>query len=890
MKKWGMILAALTMSTSAFAAPSYSFDVEYFETLNKQKVISEDYIKWEQFAPGNAGYSEAVNIHPTDPNTLFNSPDMGNHYVSHDQGNKFLSMDDVDQSIEFNSNPSIFHGLDFSRQDADFGIAGGSGLWVTHNRGDNWSYMPGVGGRLGAVAVDPTDDNIWYAGTGRFWNIKKNYTTHMKPHGVEPALMSGLYKTSNKGAKWGRLSNTQIPDEAEFSQILVNPFNPLEVYAGTSYGLYKSVDAGKTFIKLDINMDKEINDSSDLVRDVQMYVDEKNQNISLVAISQIRYFLDGEARSIGQTGGIVRSDDGGATWIDITGDMGFNLQEAHDATMAATGNNYVKSWFYSFVGKYFNGMPEFPDAKNNGAMAAAITKEYPNLPTNYIPNFDRIAIDPTNPDKIYVSHNPTHGASLRMGDVWTTDDGGAHWYVATRTGRGWIDASEYWAESGKVAADADLTKPNVTYHHAGEAYYYDEIYTTQGARDLDIGPDGTVYVMFRSLVKSTDGGATWEQIDVKYREDGSMTGTGGSNMPGGVIVTDPRDPSLMYLGTDENGTFKVVDKGAADAPAYIKHLANSPAAPAGIAISPDDINTMYMTILRQHGKGEVFRSTDAGENWSSISKVYSVSNIYDMSPGVFIIDPNDANTMYFTVSSDRIHESANSINKETAHRGVWKSTDGGYNWVQKNVGLPTDASPYELVFDPSDSNILYTGMLLSQEAITAVDGKAGVGMYVSYDGAESWELMKGLPKEVEQVNDITFDSDGNLYIAAGWKDRSQDSGGVWVRKAGASVWQKIFELPNVTRIDFDKNHLNRLIVLTRPSSTNSKKVLNNGIYISEDYGNTWKKVNMGVGNPTKVYDVEFDSEDPQIVWLSHHAGGYYKGYIEELDEAFYKFD
>ncbi|OON94559.1 MAG: hypothetical protein ATN31_03040 [Candidatus Epulonipiscioides saccharophilum] len=65
---------------------------DYFKTLNTEIVKSAEFVNWTQFGSGNAGYSEAVFIHPTDPNIVFNFPDMFNSYRSTDGGSTWLSL------------------------------------------------------------------------------------------------------------------------------------------------------------------------------------------------------------------------------------------------------------------------------------------------------------------------------------------------------------------------------------------------------------------------------------------------------------------------------------------------------------------------------------------------------------------------------------------------------------------------------------------------------------------------------------------------------------------------------------------------------------------------------------------------------------------------------
>ncbi|OON93223.1 MAG: hypothetical protein ATN31_06925 [Candidatus Epulonipiscioides saccharophilum] len=870
-----------TLSISTFAVPDYSLDTQYFNTLNSTKVISEDYINWIQFAPGNAGYSEKIHIHPTDPNTFFNSPDMGNHYVTYDQGNRFITINDFDESKQHNASPQSIGDMDFSRSNENFGLLVSGGVWQTEDKGRSWTQLRSGGapsGRSSAVAVDPTDENIWYVGTGHFWNSKDNYISAAKPHGTKPINPVGLYKTTDRAKTWKKIITTGIPAKAEFSSIIINPYNTSEIYAATSYGLYKSIDFGNTFKKLDLdsNGQVDINDSTDLVRDIFIYKDDAKKEITIFAINQVAYFFDDTNKTIGSAGGIIKSIDGGESWINISGDLGYNVKEMYDATQSYHILNGAY-WSGRFFGKYFSGSEKYPSLAT-GTVVNQIRANYPNLPTNLMANFNRIVVDPNDPNKIYIAHNATHTASMAVGEVWGTLDGGKTWDILTRTGYGWTEDAPYWSASGKIPEGSDLSKPNVEYHHAGEAYYYDSEYSTQGARDLDIGPDGTVYVMFRSLVHSKDYGQNWDQLDVKYRDDGSMSGTGGSNLPGSVIVTSPQDPNVMYLGTGENGIFRMVDKGEKTDPAFIEHSKTAPESPAGIAISPNDINTLYCSILRQKGKGGIFKSTDAGQNWTMISDVLvgATASSELQSPGTFVIDPNDGETMYFSVASELSLQSSGQVNPEKGHLGVWKSTDGGYNWTQKNNGMPSDSAPYKLLIDPFDSNTIYACMPISKTDQSKHN--MGIGLYVSHDKAESWNLVEGLPPVI-QVNDIAIDPDGNKYIATGHKGGTKTAGGVWVLPSDQQEWIKIFEMPRITVVDFDKNDPCRLLAISRLGYANDAHEINNGVYISENYGNNWMKVNQNIGNPTKIYDLEFDSQDPQIIWATSQSGGFYKGYI-----------
>ena len=66
-----------------------------------------------------SGYSDKFSPHPTDPNTMLVTMDMGNSYSTHDNGMSWTTTKDWDSDAE-NQRPAA---LDFSRQGPDFGLA-----------------------------------------------------------------------------------------------------------------------------------------------------------------------------------------------------------------------------------------------------------------------------------------------------------------------------------------------------------------------------------------------------------------------------------------------------------------------------------------------------------------------------------------------------------------------------------------------------------------------------------------------------------------------------------------------------------------------------------------------------------------------------------------------
>ena len=102
---------------------------------------------------------------------------------------------------------------------------------------------------------------------------------------------SGIYKSENAGALFRKIQG--IPTEARRTRVLMqDPENREVVYAGTTEGLYKTVNGGKTFTRM--------TDADVIVNDV--YVDPTDSNRVLLATDR---------------GGVLASNDAGVTFAPI---------------------------------------------------------------------------------------------------------------------------------------------------------------------------------------------------------------------------------------------------------------------------------------------------------------------------------------------------------------------------------------------------------------------------------------------------------------------------------------------------------------------------------------------------------------------------------------------
>jgi len=143
------------------------------------------------------------------------------------------------------------------------------------------SIGPNHGGRISAVSGVIGQPGVYYVGT--------------------PA--GGVWKTTSAGVTWFPIFD-QFQNVDSIGAVQVAPSDPNIIYVGTGDsvmgssgdGMYKSVDAGKTWTHIGLDETTKIN---------KMVVDPKDPNIILVS-------TQGDAKHPGQ--GIYRSSDGGKTW------------------------------------------------------------------------------------------------------------------------------------------------------------------------------------------------------------------------------------------------------------------------------------------------------------------------------------------------------------------------------------------------------------------------------------------------------------------------------------------------------------------------------------------------------------------------------------------------
>jgi photosystem II stability/assembly factor-like uncharacterized protein len=326
------------------------------------------------------------------------------------------------------------------------------------------------------------------------------------------APAGGIWKTTSAGVTWFPIFD-QFTNVDSIGAIQVAPSDPNVVYAGTGDsvqgslgdGMYKSVDAGKTWTHIGLE---------DTVKINKIVIDPKDSNLVLAS-------TQGDAKHSGQ--GVYRSADGGKTWTNVlkpenangTRDLEYAFDMPH--VMFATSQGSGGGGFGGGFGGGGGGAAA-PQGPNGTALfkstdAGKTWKKVDTLP----PYTGRISVAiamHTKGQRIYVVGGPLQGGS----GLSRSDDQGATWqHMAagdTRVANGqgafssgvWVDSQDpdiLYTVSTTVYRSTDGGKTFSAFKGApgGEDPHEIWIDPTNGQRMLfgfDQGPAVTL-----------DGGQTW---------------------------------------------------------------------------------------------------------------------------------------------------------------------------------------------------------------------------------------------------------------------------------------------------------------------------------------------------------------------------------------------
>ncbi|MHC5004736.1 MAG: WD40/YVTN/BNR-like repeat-containing protein [Planctomycetota bacterium] len=526
----------------------------------------------------------------------------------------------------------------------------GGGVWKTTNAGVSWQPVSDgfIGtGSVGAIAVADSDPNVVYVGMGEAC-VRGNFS-----HG------DGVYRSVDAGKTWTHLG---LEDTRQIGDVVVHPDDPDVVYVAAlghvfgpnaQRGVFRSTDGGATWQRV-LFVDERTGA-------VDLAMDPNNPRVLFAGFWQVRR-TPWSLESGGEGSGLYRSTDGGDTWELLTEGLPRGIKGRIGVTVSGARRDRVWAIVEAEDGGVFRS--------EDGGDTWRRVNEDRNLRQRAW-YYTHITADPHEPDTVYVMNVRFHKSI----------DGGRT-YSTIRVPHGdnhglWIDPDDNLrminANDGgaNVSFDGGATWSRQDMQPTAQFYHVDTDagvpYRVYGAQQ----DNSTVSVSSRNRI----GGR---------RDDFYPVGGGES----GYVVPHPADPGVVYAGS-YGGYLTRYDHRLRKT----RNITVWPENPMGagaadlvhrfqwtfpIVISPHDHDVLYV------GGEVLFRSTDEGQSWSIVSPDLTTDDeSKQASSGGPITKDNTSVEYYctiFTVAESPLR--AGTIWVGTDDGRVHLTTDGAETWTE----------------------------------------------------------------------------------------------------------------------------------------------------------------------------------------------------------------
>ncbi len=631
-----MLLLACIVLGNSFAQT----DPSYYKAL-----------KWRMIGPHRGGRTVGAVGIPKQPNVFYIGVNNGGVWKTTDFGRTWKPIFDDQPTGSIGdvavapSNPNTLYvasGEGLQRPD----LSVGNGMYKSTDAGNTWQHLGlSDGQQIGGISIDPTNENrVFVAVLGH-------------PYG--PNTERGVYRTTDGGKTWEKVLYKD--ENTGAIQVTVDPVNPNIIYAdlwagrqgpwengawnGTESGLYKSIDGGNTWKKLESGLPTVAQGLGRI-------------GFCIAPSNTKRLYATVDA---GENGGIFRSDDAGETWKNMSGDgrywgRGGDFAEVKtdplNEDIVYTANVVVwKSTDGGNTWKDFRGAPGGDDyhriwinpenpkiiliASDQGAIITVNGGEtFSSWYNQATAQFYHVSTDNSFPYNVY-------GGQQESGSVG----------IASRGNDGQITFREWHPvgveEYGYVAPDP--LDPNIIY--GGKITRYDK----RTGQVQNISPEAissgkyrfvrtapvlfspidptTLFYAGNVLFKTNNGGKSWQVISPDLTREtyttipasvGIYTTEQMKKMPRrGVIYTiapSPKNVNIIWCGTDD-GYIQVTKDGGKNWKNVTPPEVTEWSKVSIIEASHFDENTAYAAVNRircDDMKPHIYKTIDGGTTWKEI--------------------------------------------------------------------------------------------------------------------------------------------------------------------------------------------------------------------------------------------------------------------------------
>lgn len=530
------------------------------------------------------------------------------------------------------------------------------GIFKSTNSGTTWSPIFDAESNLaiGSIAYAPSSPQTIYVGTGD--PAVSGY----------PFIGNGIYKSTNGGTSW---TNSGLNNVGVIAKVAVDPMNAnnivvaamgLPMQRDNNRGLYRSTNGGTSWTQVKF-IDNETGFSDVLINPTNPQV--------MYATSWRRIRNNQESVVSGHTSRVYKSIDGGTTWNVLTGGLPQINATRYGICMSKQNANTL---YVSVVDSTLD-INSIYKTTNGGTSWAPINIAGldPSALGGFGWYFGRIEVNPSDDNQLFVC-----GV-----DLWYTPDGGTTWDYA---------APQWWSYDVHADKHDILFLNSTSFLLATDGGLYQTNDLGQTYTDIENLPITQFYRVAYNAHSTTEyfGGA----------QDNGTSGGGLANFTswpriyggdGFQPLYDPNDINNVWAET-QNGGLACSNDG-------------------GVNFNSGDVNIDFMDrrnwdmpIVMNNlnpdllftGTYKVYRNqTGINPYWDSISSDLTDGNIFGARfHNISAIENSPLNAQY--------------VYAGTSDGNVWRTLNGGTNWVNITSSLP-DRYVSHVAASPNLANNVY---------------------------------------------------------------------------------------------------------------------------------------------------------------------------------------
>ena len=643
--------------------------------------------------------------------------------------------------------------------------------------------------------------------------IGKPYTYYMGSTG------GGVFKTSDAGITWKNISDkffktgtvgaiTVSESDTNIVVVGMGEHAARGVMTSMGDGVYKSMDAGKTWIHIGLENTRHISD---------VVIHPTNPDIIYVTAQGAQYAPSKER-------GIYRTLDGGITWKNVlsvnntTGASSLSMDMNNPRILYASMWQHRRYPWYMESGGENSGLYKSIDGGDTwNKMSLGLPKVFGK---------SGISVSRANPNRVYAVIE----AKDEKGGVYRSDDAGSTW--------------------------KQINKNRV---NIARSWYYMEIFA-------DPQNENVVYVLNAPVMKSIDGGKSFSNIPVPHGDNHHLwinpkdnsnlinSNDGGANISfnGGKswssqqnqptsqfyrVITDNLVPYHVYGGQQDNSAIAIASRTNDQGIDWKDWYSVAGGESAFIAFDPDDPEIVYGGTYQ----GNISKWTKNSREKKSIKEYPELG---------LSIAPKDSKYRY-NWNAPIISSPHN--RKTIYHAGnvVFKTTNGGINWMKISPDLTKNETdkhgpgggPFTNEAAGGENYNTLTALVESEheEGVLYAGSDDGL-LHITKNGGETWENIT--PKEIKDgiINSIEVSphDPASAYIVV-MRYKSMDLNSYIYKSTNyGKNWEKIaqgLDDPNgfARVVRSDRNRMGLLYAGTET-----------GLYVSNDDGNHWQRLRLNL--------------------------------------------